>query len=234
MATKIGSAAVDERGKYSGGKAGDQTGKEVRIKDFYVHSKGWVVLRAKDITVAEKLAKAMTIACNNENIGYDQGNRLGAFNHGVETTVKTEADCSGLVRACIKYAGYEVGNFTTATERTVLLATGLFDAFDFVSESKTPLYEGDILVTKTKGHTEIVVSGNKRTAGSASSNEYEVKVTASALNIRKGPGTSYGKVGIIRDKGTYTIVEEKNGWGLLKGYQSGRNGWISLKYTKKK
>ena len=58
---------------------------------------------------------------------------------------------------------------------------------------------------------------------------YMVKVTADALNIRKGPGTENGIVGCIKDRGTYTIVEEKNGWGRLK---SGA-GWISLSYTKK-
>ena len=58
---------------------------------------------------------------------------------------------------------------------------------------------------------------------------YLVKVTASALNIRKGAGTSHTIVGCIKDKGTYTIVEESNGWGKLK---SGA-GWISLAYTKR-
>ena len=58
---------------------------------------------------------------------------------------------------------------------------------------------------------------------------YLVKVTATALNIRKGAGTNYGVVGCIKDKGVYTIVEEKNGWGKLK---SGA-GWISLSYTQK-
>ena len=35
MAVKIGHASIDERGKISGGKAGDQTGKEVCIRDWY-------------------------------------------------------------------------------------------------------------------------------------------------------------------------------------------------------
>jgi len=61
-------------------------------------------------------------------------------------------------------------------------------------------------------------------------NSYMVKVTASALNIRKGPSTDYVVVGCIKDQGTYTIVEEKNGWGKLK---SGA-GWISLNYTKRR
>ena len=62
-----------------------------------------------------------------------------------------------------------------------------------------------------------------------SKSEYKVKVTASVLNIRKGPGTSYATCGQIKDKGTYTITEVSGSWGKLK---SGA-GWISLDYTKK-
>ena len=58
---------------------------------------------------------------------------------------------------------------------------------------------------------------------------YKVKVTASALNIRSGAGTNNKVVGVIRDRGIYTIVDEKSGWGKLK---SGA-GWISLGYCKK-
>ena len=58
---------------------------------------------------------------------------------------------------------------------------------------------------------------------------YAVRVTASALNVRKGPGTKYAIATTIRDKGVYTIVEESGDWGKLK---SGA-GWICLDYTKK-
>lgn len=57
---------------------------------------------------------------------------------------------------------------------------------------------------------------------------YLVRVTAeSGLNVRKGPGTSYGVAMSLGYGGAYTIVEEKNGWGRLK---SGV-GWVCLKYT---
>lgn len=57
---------------------------------------------------------------------------------------------------------------------------------------------------------------------------YKVRVTVDVLNIRKGPGTTYDKVGSITDRGVYTIVEVKNNWGKLKSGQ----GWICLKgYT---
>ena len=58
---------------------------------------------------------------------------------------------------------------------------------------------------------------------------YKVRVTLNPLNIRKGPSASTTLVGLIRDKGVYTIVETQNGWGKLK---SGA-GWINLYYTKK-
>ena len=44
----IGSARIDENGNAHGGKAGDQkNGKEVSAQEWYKHSKGWRVFRAK-------------------------------------------------------------------------------------------------------------------------------------------------------------------------------------------
>lgn len=158
----IGSARQDENGRYAGGAAGDQTGKEVSTQEFYKHSKGWYVLRAKSAEVAAKLASAMQAACDNRNIGYDQGQRLDIINQlrkygsigGI--TVKTEADCSSLVRACCIEAGFDPGNFTTSDEVAALAGTGYFEPKASVA-STAQLREGDILVTKTKGHTVIVV-----------------------------------------------------------------------------
>ena len=63
---------------------------------------------------------------------------------------------------------------------------------------------------------------------------YLVRITAqSGLNVRSGPGTNYGVVMTLAYGGGYTIVEEQNGWGLLKAYSQKKNGWISLKYTKR-
>ena len=48
MSVIIGSARIDENGKAKGGKAGDQTGKEVSTQKWYKHTKVWRVFRAKD------------------------------------------------------------------------------------------------------------------------------------------------------------------------------------------
>lgn len=62
---------------------------------------------------------------------------------------------------------------------------------------------------------------------------YKVRITATDLNIRKGPGTNNARVDTIKP-GVYTIVSEAIGqgatlWGKLK---SGI-GWVSLDYCKK-
>ena len=74
-----------------------------------------------------------------------------------------------------------------------------------------------------------VAGSSSTTSSTATSASYLVKVTANALNIRKGPGTNYRTNGTITNKGTYTITETQNGFGKLK---SGA-GWICLDYTKR-
>ena len=182
MTIKIGSARCDEDGAYTGGEAGDQTGKEVATQTMYTHSKGWYVIRPTSVSLANELADLMQQACDNDHIGYDQGNRSAIYTAGISTTKDTECDCSSLVCECVREAtGKTVSNFTTSNEASVLAATGLFDSkFAYTSQSATPVYNGDILVTKTKGHTAIVVSGNKRSTSSSSSSSTSSSSTTSS------------------------------------------------------
>ena len=130
------------------------------MQNFYVSSKGWYILRAKNPDIAANIALAMTIACNNPNIGYNQARRLDIIKAGTHATTPTSCDCSSLVRQCVRESGIEVGNFTTANEVSVLMATGQFEKIAYTKN--TTLYLGDILVTKTKGHTVIITSGATR------------------------------------------------------------------------
>ena len=165
--TIIGSARIDERGKASGGKAGDQKQKsvpdykgEVSMQPFYDVGKWGYVVRAILPTVAGSIALSMTIACNNPNIGYNQARRLDIIKVGTRTTTPTSCDCSSLVRQCVREAGIEVGNFTTANEVSVLMATGQFEKIAY--KKGMALFLGDILVTRVKGHTVVVTSGATR------------------------------------------------------------------------
>lgn len=65
------------------------------------------------------------------------------------------------------------------------------------------------------------------TEASAPTNSNLVKITASILNVRKGPGVNHQVTTTVKQNDVYTIVEKANGWGKLK---SGA-GWISLNYT---
>ena len=164
----IGSARVDEVGKYSGGKRGDQKQAgapdykgEVSRQQFYIHKKGWTVLRPIDPVHARAIAQAMAVACDNPNIGYSQSDRYSILKAGTCTAQPVNCDCSALVRQCVKEGtGRDPGDFTTANEATRLMALGLFERFDY--EPGTLLRVGDILVTKTKGHTCIVIEGDEK------------------------------------------------------------------------
>ena len=78
-------------------------------------------------------------------------------------------------------------------------------------------------------------SGSKElTQTPAANTSYKVQIDIANLNIRKGPGTNYGKTGQFTGKGIFTIVQESKGegatlWGKLK---SGA-GWISLDFAQK-
>ena len=184
MAVKIGSARINEKGTINGGMAGDQTKKEVSTQDWYLHSKGWVVIRAKDADVREKIARNMDSICANDNIGYCQNHRntltIAAQPYGYDAskvTKKVEVDCSEAVRNCVLYAGIPVGSFSTATEASALKNTGEFDVLTdgMYCKSSDYLVRGDILVTGTKGHTAVALSNGAK-APVTTSPAYKYKV----------------------------------------------------------
>lgn len=62
---------------------------------------------------------------------------------------------------------------------------------------------------------------------------YAVRVSINDLNIRKGPGTNYGKTGYYTGKGVFTIVAESAGTGSVKGWGKLKSGagWIALDFV---
>ncbi len=163
MAIRIGHAVMDENGKAKKGKAGDQTGKEVRIDKYY--SSGWeFLLRCKDKRKAEVMARACEAGCNNENIGYDQNQRntlrtqaRAANWYLSKITTPCECDCSSFMTVCAEAAGinvpYSSGNApTTRTMRNAFKSTGMFDVY----APTVRKLRGDILV-KAGSHTIMIL-----------------------------------------------------------------------------
>lgn len=183
MATKVyvGSARSDENGRAYGGQAGDQkSGKEVSTQLWYKHSKGWDVIRAKDPAKAAIIGDAMQAACDNNMVGYDQWERYDLFAEAKKVgfdlskvAIPTECDCSELVRVCCAAAGIldlPTSGFRTGNMVKNLLATGEFVQLKGSKYEDQPDYlgKGDILITKTSGHTVVVLNYGDKYEGAAS------------------------------------------------------------------
>lgn len=175
MAVIIGSARIDESGHAHGGRAGDQTGREVSTQNWYLHSKGWRVFRAKEPAAQEKIAKCMQAACNSKHIGYDQYQRNTLYTEASKVgfdvskvTKDVETDCSALVRVCCAYAGIMglPSDFRTGNMPANLMATGKFVEMKDAKYTTQSAYlrRGDILVTRTSGHTVVALSDGAKAA----------------------------------------------------------------------
>ena len=252
MTVYVGSARIDENGKARGGKAGNQNGHEISTQQWYKHNKGWVVLRPISREVGRRIAYDMRAACDNPHIGYDQGQRLTLYNAAkpvdfdcarVETNVET--DCSALVRVCICYAGINVSNFTTSNEASTLMATGHFVKLtdDKYTKQSDYLREGDILVTKTQGHT-VVVLNDGLLGGTDEDDDKAVEddkkeepithddglaIVTGSYWLRKKPSITGEKITALRAGTTVRIYGEKDGWYGVKVIKTGEKGYISKK-----
>ena len=251
---KLASSSKDENGRYTGGQKGDQTGQEVHILNWY--SNGWDrVLRPKNQTLAENIARAAEAGCANDNIGYSQGARntlyIEAQKVGLDLskiTTPCDCDCSSFVSICCICAGlspnifYAGGNMcTTWTLQQACERTGQFIVYsnNQYTQTKDYLQRGDILLN-TSSHATIVLSDGDKverkveispTAEKVEQiNEvnYRAQILVPVLNVRKLPNKDAPVVAQVKFHQIYTIVAEEGGFGKLK---SGV-GWINLSYVK--
>lgn len=180
---KISNCRHDENGRYAGGKAGDQTGTEYQIMNWY--SRPWLcVLRFNDAKIAAMIADMATKAAQNNLIGYDQGTvgnsndrysfwqHLKASNYDpAQITIACESDCSASTAAIVKGAGYRLNNaklkavsiyLTTRNMRQALKNAGAKVLTDKkYLTSGDYLKAGDILLNDSHHVAIAVTSGSK-------------------------------------------------------------------------
>lgn len=162
---KISNSGHDERGKYSGGKAGDQTGTEWAIIPWY--SRPWnVVLRYPDRKVGNVIATLAIYAAQNNLIGYNQNNRTSYWKHlknsnfdPRQITIACNDDCSAGVAANVKATGYILGisalknvsedNYTGSLRKALtnagfvaLTDSKYLNGYDYLLSGDILLYEG--------------------------------------------------------------------------------------------
>lgn len=247
----FGSARIDENGKEYGGAAGDQKQTEapdfkgeVSMEGWYNHPLGWYVFRANDPEAREKIAENMRAACNNKNVGYNQHANQTLYQAASKVgfdiskvTAPCNTDCARLTRVCVLYAGINCADFYTATEPAALQQTGAFTWFKDEEHCAKPdlLLKGDILVTRSKGHSVVVVDGPTVSREAP----YGYIRTLASVHIRKAPRLDGESLSIVsrdnvfiftgcqgidtRGKLWYEVViNHKNGYG-----------WISSTYARR-
>ena len=180
---KLSNCGHDENGRYAGGKAGDQTGTEYQIINWY--SRPWMcVLRFEDSKIAALIADMAEKAARNDLIGYDQGTagnindrytfwqHLKSSNYDpAQITVVCESDCSASTAAIVKGAGYRLNlsklkdvsiYLTTYNMRKALKAAGATVLTDEkYLTSGDYLKAGDILLNDNHHVAIAVTSGAK-------------------------------------------------------------------------
>jgi len=262
MAVKIGHASIDENGRAVGGKAGDQTGKEVCFSTWW--NDGWTALvRPIKKSVANKIVKACKAGVNNKKIGYDQGTcqrttlyaeaeKVGFDLSKIEANC--EADCSAFVSVCVNAAGVKVSkDIYTGNMVKALEATGAFKVYrgsKYLTSSEY-LKAGDILVAEGK-HTVIVLEDGEKASSttttttstnnnSSAAEKFNGSIagtykTTNALNLRAGAGTNHKVLHVI-PKGdkvvNYGYYSNASGVRWLYVVHKGEVGFVSSNYLRR-
>ena len=182
MAVKCGWASIGETGKGRGNKPGDQTGREVRIGNWYDFGQS-AVYRWKDRKLAQAYATAIEALCKNENVGYDMNDRDSLWNDlkavdwkPTKVKKKCECDCSMLVGCginCVTKEPTISKSIWTGNLDELLMKTGLFKKLTdkkYLTSDKY-LKTGDI--ANAPNHHVISALGN----GSASDSSAVAKPT---------------------------------------------------------
>lgn len=230
MGVKISNCGHDENGRYAGGQAGDQTGTEYQIINWY--NRPWLcVLRFEDQEVAALIAEMATQAANNNMIGYDQGTvgnsndrytfweQLVANGYDPSKIKKPcETDCSQSTASIVKAVGYRLNKPKLKTVSIYLTTYKMRSAFKtagamVLTDSKyltsgACLKPGDILLNDNH-HVAIVVSGDASSNATPAKKNYLEKgdtgseVTTMQKRLIK-VGYSCGAAGADGDFGSDT------------------------------
>lgn len=242
----IGGASINEYGTGEGGEKGDQNGKECYVQPWYLHNKGWTIIRAKDVNMRRKIALDMLYICQNDNIGYSYWEHCyGLYNeakpYGFDCSKvekPCETNCAKSVWVCALFAGSKVKDFSTADEVEKFRETGEFDIItdERICSTDEFLEIGDILVTNTKGHTVVVVGDeeveNEYVFGASTLFAGLYKVLEDAY-LRKLPGIEYESKKVLpKDKtvfsdGVYCYRTDGRTWYHI--IDDGVEGFVSSK-----
>jgi len=258
----IVNSGKDENSGTKGGKAGDQTGHEAEVRAYYVRP-WTVVLRYPVQVVADVIANLAIDMALNDKVGYDQNQRTtywkqlqAAGYDPSKITVACEEDCTAGVSANVKAAGYIFGikalqDVPICSSRNMrqefvkagfiaLTASKYLTSGNYLLPGDILLYESHHAATNITLGKDVREQWNPQDAPEKPVEPVVpvevqppyVEATGS-VNVRKGPSTAYGSMGILRagDKAHYFgFAYPENGWLLVEF--NGATGWVSNKYAR--
>ena len=229
-------SSIDENRRARGGKAGDQTGREVCTRSWY--SKPWgMVLRYRDAAVAKKARDIAIKLANSNLVGYDQNERNGLYKQlerngwdvdkYIASGVKTECDCSSFVYACYCCVIAEMRGLANAP--TTVTSKNFYKSHGFAvmlsseyTTSASRLLPGDLL-NKSGSHIVMFAGTNVRVASNASANISSCAATSGSTTLRKG---SRGAAVVTLQKNVNSVMHT----GLTVDGIFGINTYNALKY----
>ena len=190
----------------------------------------------------------------NNKVGYSSKSYLSEIssssNSSNTTTAKTGTVTTDVLNvrsgAGTKYS--KIGTLKKGAKVTILSSSNGWHKIQYTS-SKIGWVSADyIKVTTTTSNSTSSSNGNSNSgstssgntsngstsSGNTSSNNTTTQktgtVTADALNVRSGAGTSYSKIGTLKKGDKVTILSSSNGWHQIQ-YTSTTKGWVSASYV---
>lgn len=240
--TKVSNCSGTEYGGAYGGAAGDQTGREVAVIDWYGFGQT-AVYRHPDAKVRAMLAKLGRETAENPHVGYDQNGRLtfrNAFRAaGYDPTkiaANVETDCSACTGALIEAVGSLLGDqklydfdttLSTHSMDPALVAAGFTKLTDAkYLKGGDYLLAGDISLCPGKHVNIAVTDGSKapKTAPKPIACKFKLNVT-DATNVRSYPDAYDASAIVGQLKAGRTV--SCTGWLIA-------NGTVWAYYTYKK
>lgn len=144
-------ASIGSNGKVVDDLAGDQTGNEVKIGEYYNFGQKWVI-RFRSKKRGQKAAAATKMLARNNNIGYNQSNRKSLYNQcklinwdmdRIYQISPCNCDCSLLAVCAINFAyGKSLLPYTLTT----------YSLTTIVSKHKTKFKRADKAIKSLKFH----------------------------------------------------------------------------------
>ena len=222
LGDSLTSDRIDERGKITGGKAGNQNGRETRISNKYVHSKGWTwILRppaGKSTPAPAKKSNteiAQEVIAGKWGTGISRKDKLQQYGYSYDAV---QAEVNRILAG--KSSSIKKSNIEVARE-VIAGKWGVGDARK--KKLSAAGYSYDAVQKEVNS-----ILGKKSTPVVSKNGSYRVTTNGARLNGRSGPGTKYRKTMTAANGYVLTIIDVKDGWGKSTG-----GHWYSMKYLKK-